>query len=166
MQCGSCCCCSGSSRSVVVVGPFACCMQSVWVLNSCGCQLPQVAEASLPFFLLLIDLSCCCCCCLCMVFFYKTFKQLPSILFATYVAFLCCCLPFYFSQRFVDFVVEAEGGRGGEAEDIFMLRWARQTSWCVRCERRTTVSIYICTCIICVSFAAAVSICTTNCLNS
>lgn len=99
-------------------------------------------------------------------FFYKSFKQLPSILFATYVAFLCCCLPFYFSQRFVDFVVEAEGGRGGEAEDIFMLRWARQTSWCVRCERRTPVSIYICTCIICVSFAAAVSICTTKCPQS
>lgn len=161
MQRASCCCCSGSRSGCCC---WAICMlhakclsiEFVWlsVATSCG--------STFTFFLLLIDLSCCCCC-LCMVFFYQSFKQLPSILFATYVAFLCCCLPFYFSQRFVDCV----GNLGlGAAGDIFMLRWARQTSWCVRCERRTPVSIYICTCIICVSFAAAVSICTTNCLNS
>lgn len=155
------CCCSGSRSGCCC---WAICMlhakclsiEFVWlsVATSCG--------STLTFFLLLIDLSCCCCF-LCMVFFL-------SIIQAIAINIICdlrCLFMLLFALLFLSTICWLRGGMGlGAAGDIFMLRWARQTSWCVRCERRTPVSIYICTCIICVSFAAAVSICTTNCLNS
>lgn len=145
----------------VVVGPFACCMQSVWVLNSCGCQLPQVAEARSPFF---------CCLSICLVVVAVFVWFFLSIIQAIAINIICDLRYLFmllFALLFLSTICWLRGGMGlGAARDISMLRWARQTSWCVRCERRTPVSIYICTCIICVSFAAAVSIYTTNCLNS
>lgn len=100
------CCCSGSRSGCCC---WAICMlhakclsiEFVWlsVATSGGSTLTSFF-AAYRFVLLLLLLS------LYGFFFYQSFKQLPSILFATYFAFLCCCLPFYFSQRFVDCVGE------------------------------------------------------------
>lgn len=151
------CCCSGSRSGCCC---WAICMlhakclsiEFVWlsVATSCG--------STLTFF---------CCLSICLVvvvvFVWFFFINHSSNCHQYY---LRLTLPFYAAVCPFISLNDLLTAWGNGTWGIFMLRWVRQTSWCVRCERRTPVSIYICTCIICVSFAAAVSICTTNCLNS
>lgn len=155
------CCCSGRRSGCCC---WAICMlhakclsiEFVWlsVATSGGSTLTFFFAAYRFVLLLLLSL-------------YGFFLSIIQAIAINIICDLRCLFMLLFALLFLSTICWLRGVMGlGAAGDIFMLRWARQTSWCVRCERRTPVSIYICTCIICVSFAAAVSICTTNCLNS